>query len=121
MLHARPLLALSLALGVTLGASQAFAQEHKDHTAGAMDHSKMDSKKPVTDSWITTKVKADLLATDNVSGTDIKVETVNGVVTLSGMVATKAEHDKAIAVAKGIEGVKSVKATNLKVSATAKN
>lgn len=120
MTHARKLLALSLSLGLTLGASQAFAapQEHADHKdhAASMD----ESKKPVTDTWITTKVKADLLATDNVSGTDVKVETKNGIVTLTGSVATKAEHDKAVAVAKGIEGVKSVKSVGLKVVAAKK-
>ncbi|MBD4858855.1 BON domain-containing protein [Xanthomonas citri pv. citri] len=120
MTHARKLLALSLSLGLTLGASQAFAApqehaDHKDHSAGMNE-----SKKPVTDTWITTKVKADLLATDNVSGTDVKVETKNGIVTLTGAVATQAEHDKAVAVAKGIEGVKSVKSTGLKVTAAKK-
>ncbi|MCC4619185.1 BON domain-containing protein [Xanthomonas cassavae CFBP 4642] len=120
MKHARKLLALSLSLGLTLGATQAFAAPqdmgaHKDHAAGMNE-----SKKPVTDTWITTKVKADLLATDNVSGTDVKVETKNGIVMLTGSVATQAEHDKAVAVAKGIEGVKSVKSTGLKVVAAKK-
>ena len=49
----------------------------------------------------------------------MEVETVNGVVTLKGNVATKAEHDKAIATAKGIKGVKSVDASMLKVSSAA--
>ena len=80
-----------------------------------------ESQAPVTDSWITTKVKSDLLATDNVLGTDIKVETKNGVVWLSGVVKCQAEHDKAISVAKGIDGVKKVEAANLKVSAMAKD
>ncbi|WP_047128091.1 BON domain-containing protein [Xanthomonas arboricola] len=116
--HVCKLLALSLSLGLTLGASQAFAapQEHAAHKDHAADNIN-ESKKPVTDTWITTKVKADLLATDNVSGTDVKVETKNGIVTLTGTVATKAEHDKAVAVAKGIEGVKSVKSIGLKVVA----
>ncbi|PPU96739.1 BON domain-containing protein [Xanthomonas populi] len=116
MTHVRKLLALALSLGLALGASQVFAapQEHADHTdhAASMD----ESKKPMTDTWITTKVKADLLATDNVSGTDVKVETKNGIVMLTGSVATKAEHDKAVAVAKGIKGVKSVTSVGLKVS-----
>ncbi|KGK56416.1 hyperosmotically inducible protein [Xanthomonas arboricola] len=126
MMHARKLLAVALSLGLTLGASQAFAAPqdmgaHKDHAT--KDHAAdniNESKKPVTDTWITTKVKADLLATDNVSGTDVKVETKNGIVTLTGTVATQAEHDKAVAVAKGIEGVKSVKSTGLKVTAAKK-
>jgi hyperosmotically inducible protein len=79
-----------------------------------------DSNEPVTDTWITTKVKADLLASSNVPGTEVKVETVNGVVSLSGTVATQAEHDKAVTTAKGIKGVTRVDASALKVNAAAK-
>ncbi len=39
----------------------------------------------------------------------INVDVDNAVVTLKGTVATKAEADKAISVAKGIDGVKDVK------------
>lgn len=60
------------------------------------------------DTWITTKVKTDLLATKGVSGTDVKVDTKDGVVTLTGHVATQAEADKAKAVAKSVKGVKDV-------------
>lgn len=76
-----------------------------------------ESAQPVDDTWITTKVKADLLTSSNVPGTEIKVETVNGVVTLSGTVSTQAEKDKALKTARGIKGVKSVEASGLKVSA----
>jgi len=47
----------------------------------------------------------------------VKVETVNGVVTLSGTVASQAEHDKAVRVTQGIKGVKRVDASALKVAA----
>lgn len=62
----------------------------------------------ITDAWITTKVKADLLATADVAGTDIDVDTVDGVVTLTGTVKSQAEADKAESVAAGIEGVTQV-------------
>ncbi|WP_206862235.1 BON domain-containing protein [Lysobacter changpingensis] len=75
-----------------------------------------DSAQPVNDTWITTKVKADLMATSDVPGTTIDVDTTNGVVKLSGSVDTKAQHDKAIAVAKNIKGVKSVDAKALSVA-----
>ncbi|HEY0333389.1 MAG TPA: BON domain-containing protein [Stenotrophomonas sp.] len=105
-------LALSLSLGAVLaGGSQAFAADNKSPPA--------ESNQPASDTWITTKVKSDLLATENVSGTDVSVETKNGVVWLSGSVKTQAEHDKAVAVAKGIEGVKKVDASKLKVGAAA--
>jgi hyperosmotically inducible protein len=75
-----------------------------------------DSAQPVNDTWITTKVKADLMATSDVPGTEIDVDTTNGVVKLSGTVDSKAKHDKAISVAKGIKGVKSVDAKGLTVA-----
>lgn len=109
----RHAVAAALSLGMLLGAGQAFAADPPTKA------SKMESQEPVTDTWITTKVKSDLLATKNVSGTDVKVETANGVVSLSGTVATKAEHDKAVSTAKAIKGVKSVDASQLKVGAHA--
>jgi len=117
----RNLLAASLAFGMLLGTSAAMAKDPPKTT----DHSAMthadthDSAEPVTDTWITTKVKSDLLASSNVSGTDVKVETVNGVVSLSGTVATKAEHDKAVTTAKNIKGVKSVDSKALMVAGAA--
>ncbi|HJS36129.1 MAG TPA: BON domain-containing protein [Pseudoxanthomonas sp.] len=81
------------------------------------ENAQNDSSQPVNDTWITTKVKADLLATENVSGLDIKVETVNGVVTLTGAVANQAQKDKAIAVASQIKGVSSVEASGLTLAA----
>lgn len=87
--------------------------------AGQTAHSTHDqaSEQQGTDTWITTKVKADLLTTKDVSGMEIKVETVNGVVALSGTVASKVEADRAIAAAKAIKGVKSVDSSALMVAA----
>lgn len=106
----RNVLAASLSLGLWVGTGQALAVDSPQQA------SKTASEEPVTDAWITTKVKGDLLATRNVSGTDIKVETSNGLVTLSGTVKSQAEHDKAVATAKAIKGVKSVDASQLKVA-----
>lgn len=74
-----------------------------------------ESVQPGSDTWITTKVKAELLATKDVSGMDIKVETVNGVVSLSGTVDTQVEADRAAAVARAIEGVSRVDDSGLVV------
>lgn len=65
-------------------------------------------EQPGSDAWITTKVKAKLLATRDVHGMDIRVETRGGMVLLSGHVASQAEADRAVAAAKEIEGVVSV-------------
>jgi hyperosmotically inducible protein len=73
------------------------------------------SQQPVEDSWITTKVKADLLVDDQTKGLDINVSTTNGVVTLAGRLDSAAQVDKAVSIARGIKGVKSVDATTLTV------
>ena len=70
----------------------------------------------VSDTWITSKVKSTFIADQNLSGLDIKVETNQGVVSLSGTVATDAERDLAIAKAKEIEGVRDVSADALKAA-----
>ena len=62
----------------------------------------------IDDSAITTKVKSALLADPDVKSFDIKVETNKGVVQLSGFVDSQARVDRAVAIAKGVEGVKSV-------------
>lgn len=54
------------------------------------------------------KVKSNLLWNKNISGMDISVSTDNGVVTLSGTVASVAERDLALKVAENTSGVREV-------------
>ncbi len=120
----RSLLAASLSAGLALMSAQAFAlpdtkPEPEEQNRSDADK-KANSDQPVNDTWITTKVKADLLATEDVSGLDIKVETVNGVVTLSGNVDSKAQADKAVSVARAIKGVSKVDSSGLKVAGAKK-
>lgn len=62
----------------------------------------------VEDSVVTAKVKAALLADSEVKGTEIKVETNQGNVSLSGNVDSQAQIDSALRITRGIEGVKNV-------------
>jgi osmotically-inducible protein OsmY len=62
----------------------------------------------VDDSWITTKVKSDMVADHDVSAHNITVNTTKGVVTLSGTAATAQESTKAAEIARGVAGVKGV-------------
>lgn len=62
----------------------------------------------LSDSAVTGKVKAALLADAEVKGTDINVETNKGEVMLSGFVESQAQIDKAASLAKNIDGVKQV-------------
>ena len=75
---------------------------------------KTDSDQPVTDTWITTKVKTELATTEGVKSTSIDVRTVDGVVTLTGTLATDVAVKKAIAAAESIKGVKKVDHSSLK-------
>lgn len=66
------------------------------------------SHHPVRDSYITTKVKAELAADHDTNAFDIHVTTVNGVVTLRGVVRSRAEKDRAERDAMRIDGVRAV-------------
>jgi osmotically-inducible protein OsmY len=61
------------------------------------------------DAWITMKTKVSLMTSDKVSTSDLNVDTVNGIVTLHGKVATEAEKAEAARIAGGIDGAKEVK------------
>jgi osmotically-inducible protein OsmY len=67
------------------------------------------------DSWLWFKTRAALMTTSDLRESTIDVDVVNDVVTLKGTVGTAAEKTKAEQVAKGIDGVKSVK-NELKVA-----
>ncbi len=62
----------------------------------------------IDDTAITAKVKAALLKDPNVSGQKVTVETVAGVVQLSGFVESKADVARAITIARNTDGVKSI-------------
>ena len=59
----------------------------------------------IDDTVVTTKVKSALVADPEVKGFDIKVETRKGEVQLSGLVESQAQVDRALTVARGVEGV----------------
>lgn len=67
------------------------------------------AKTGVSDSWITGKTKMALYADERVSGTQVNVDTKNGMVTLRGKVDSAEAKSAAESVAKSIDGVTSVK------------
>jgi len=62
----------------------------------------------IDDSVITTKVKSAILGESTLKSAEINVETYKGVVQLSGFVSSQADINKAVEVARGVKGVKSV-------------
>ena len=110
--------ATATALTLTM-ANVAFAQTQTTRSPMVVAAGEVtEAKEDVSDAWITTKVKTDLMATTGVPGIGADVDTKDGVVSLTSTDSTnpvtKAEKEKAIAIAKSIKGVKSVMADGLK-------
>ena len=81
------------------------AQTTKDKAKSTTE----DAKTAVTDSWITSKTKIALFADQRVKGTQVSVDTKDGVVHLRGKVDSDEAKQAAAEVAKGVEHAKSVK------------
>ena len=77
-----------------------YAQEKKPMTEKV--------KENVKDSVITTKIKADMINEDLLKDSDVEVHTNNHVVTLSGTVLSPAGRARAVAIARGTDGVQRV-------------
>ena len=108
----RNLLATTLGAVLAIGTvGSALADDMANTSPAAMSQAK--SEQPGTDIWITTKVKSELMTTKGIPSTDISVKTTNGVVMLFGVVDTKAQVMKSVAVTKAIEGVHRVDASAL--------
>ena len=99
-----------------LPVSQVMAQDKMGSSPSSSSSSANETVSDKTDdSWITTKVKSELLDTKNVKSTDISVTTTEGVVALSGTVTSAREKIHVIHVTKLVKGVKSVDASALSV------
>ena len=92
------------------------AQTTKDKISNTMEQTKDKAKSTtetatvaVSDSWITSKAKIALFADERVKGTQVSVDTKNGVVHLRGKVDSDESKAAAAAIATGIDGAKSVK------------
>jgi hyperosmotically inducible protein len=65
----------------------------------------------IDDATITARVKTKLLNDPQVGGLKIDVDTTKGVVTMSGVVKSQAEAERAVQLARQTDGVKDVKST----------
>jgi len=70
---------------------------------------KQTSGEYIDDAWITSKVKGAFVKDPQLSAAQIKVDTYQGEVQLSGFVADAGNVGKAAAVAGGVKGVRSVR------------
>jgi osmotically-inducible protein OsmY len=94
----RTTLAAAMAAVVLLGASGC-AVTRGQETVGAY----------VDDTTITTRVKARFIENKDVDASSIRVETLNGTVMLSGFAKSTTERNTAEGLARGVNGVKSIK------------
>jgi hyperosmotically inducible protein len=105
-------LALTSLATIAIAAAPAFALSSTNPNAASTPDN--GSEQPVTDTWITTKVKSELAVTDGVKSMEIEVTTVDGVVSLTGVLGSETAVKKAVAAAQSVKGVKRVDASGLK-------
>ena len=87
---------------IAAGAAACNREEPKTYTEATQAQPQRD------DSWITTSVQAKYYGTDDVRGRDITVVARDGAVTLRGAVESESARQRAVALAKEVEGVKQV-------------
>ncbi len=95
--------------------TEARDRANRETTSGELRETADDAGDVIDDAWITSKVKAQLLADGTVKGTDINVNTLDNVVTLIGNVPSAAVKAEAIRIAQATRGVKGVNADKLVV------
>lgn len=107
---------MAIVLGSVLVSGSAMAEEtlmQKAQSAADSTGAKIDSSMKkvdgyMDDSGITAKVKSALVDAKDIKSNDISVNTSKGVVTLNGFVSSQDQAERAVTLAKGVEGVKSV-------------
>ena len=93
---------------VPLAESQATAPASSARSPGVAEATGREVGETLDDATITVKVLSALFQAPDVKVLDVKVETDKAVVQLSGFVASQAQIDKAVEVAKGVPGVREV-------------
>ena len=63
----------------------------------------------VDDATLSTKVRSAFVEDNTVKATQVHVETMQGIVELSGFVDSKAVEDRAVSIARNVSGVKGVR------------
>ena len=81
----------------TAGAEAGYVATQDDRSAG----------QTFSDQWIHAKVKAELVGS-SVKSSALSIKVRKGVVTLKGVVDSAAEKERAVALARGVSGVKKV-------------
>lgn len=102
--YALAVLLFALALSVACATARRTGSTVKDATVAAGQS----VGETTSDATITSAVKMKFAADKTVDAFDINVDTDDGNVTLTGKVRAKTEADQAVALARSVEGVKTV-------------
>src|SRR5579859_6208082 len=100
---------VALSVDGVKGVDDKLRTPHSSGTAAKTEHL-------VSDTWITAKVKSDILADSACKGFDVNVATTHGVVVLKGSLANQDAIDHVKGIAEKVDGVKSVITSDLIVS-----
>jgi hyperosmotically inducible protein len=114
-LHAMALAGLAVVLGLSLSNANAAATDAA--SAASMPTATQKTERVVSDTWITTKVKSEILKSSLAKGFDVKVTTLHGIVTLKGTLSSADVIDQIKAIAVKVKGVHSVDTSTLVVAA----
>ena len=92
----------------TTGASTEKAREVGAQVAEKTAVAANQARRALNEGAITAKIKAKMALDDSVKALDIDVDTVGTTVTVSGVVTSEAQRQRALALARETEGVKQV-------------
>lgn len=89
------------------------SQAASDNAAIAPSNAASKAERAVSDSWITTKVKAEILANSVSKAFKVSVKTKRGMVSLKGKLPSQDAIDLVKMIAEKVKGVKSVDVSGL--------
>ena len=102
--------------GVTSVDDQLAIAAGDESVSARMDQATAKTGQVASDSWITTKVKSELMADSISKGFNLSVETTRGVVTLKGALASQDAIDHAKHISEKVQGVKRVNTSLLTIA-----
>ncbi|VVE65356.1 transporter [Pandoraea anapnoica] len=102
---------LAIVLGLALVPVKAAESSMASDAKSDMHH----SERVMSDTWVTTKVKSELLAKSISDGTNVSVKTTHGIVVLTGKLASQDAVNDAKRIAERVKGVKRVDSSGLTI------
>lgn len=107
--------AVDNAITIAAAGTEARQAANQATASGEVREAAEEAGDEMSDAWITSKIKAALVADTDIAGLSIKVETEDKTVRLVGDVPTDAVRAEAVRIAEGTTGVVKVDATRLLV------